>query len=515
MSKLIKKSIIILLLGVLFALTLNSCTRRRVDVSNFKTIEEFNRKDVKIGVPISSRIAEITEKVLNNSSIEYFSSGPDQMSALEQRKVDALILEEYAVYLLKGDSPFLHIVDDGKVGETEIAFAFPKTDKGKKLHGELNEFIARLKQSGELQKMIDYWMDLGLPPEIQVDFSDLENINGEISMFTEAQGRPFSFVYYGKNVGLELEIVRMFAKEKGYAVNLVRTSSVLPALTSGKCDIVGSAMEIMKEKESKIYFSDPIYVAEDYIVIRDPSFVKESNFVEGLKTGFKQTFISEGRYKLFINGTLTTIVISMLTLILGTLIGFLLYIAYYNGFTFIAKVFNFLSWLFSRLPMVVFLMFILYVVFEKVDISGVIVGVISFTIVFATTVFSILESNVKNIEHGQIEAASSLGYNRIKIFFKIILLQILPNALPTYRAEILSLVKSTSIVGYVMVSDLTKVGDLVRSRTYAPFFPLIVVAIIYIILAKVITVIIDGLSKVLLKKLKIEKEKLKETKEND
>ena len=115
---------------------------------------------------------------------------------------------------------------------------------------------------------------------------------------------------------------------------------------------------------------------------------------------------------------------------------------------------------------------------------------------------------MKNIEYGQIEAATSLGYNKTKIFFKIILPQILPNVLPTYQTEILNLVKSTSIVGYVMVSDLTKVGDLVRSRTYAAFFPLVAVAIIYIVLAKIITTVVDLLGKFLIQKLKIEKEQL-------
>lgn len=515
MYKSIKKFSIAFLLLISLIPLLFSCSHEKIDVSKFSSVAEFNRKEVRIGVPISSKLSLIAEQIFNNASIEYFSSGPDLLIALNQDKIDALLISDYDYVFLKDGFPFMKLLDDIFIGHIDIGIGFPKNDKGKKLQRELNEYIYSIKQSGELQKRAEYWIDVNLPSNAEVDFSELENINGELSMYTESQTRPFAFVYYGKDVGLELEIVKNFCKEKGYALNLVRTSSVLPALTSGKCDIVCNGIEIIEEKKRHILFSEPVYIANGYIAIKDKNYIKTTSIFADVIEGIDQTFFAEGRYKQFISGTLTTIIISILTLIFGTLLGFALYLAYYNGYTFVGKIFNFLSWLFSRLPMLVFLMFVLYVVFAKVDISGIIVSIISFTIVFATTVFSILDSNVQNIEYGQIEAASSLGYNKTKTFFKIILLQILPNLLPTYKSEILNLVKSTSIVGYVMVSDLTKVGDIVRSRTYAAFFPLVAVAIIYIILAKIIIVVVDFLSITLLNKLKIAKDKLKETKEND
>ena len=514
MCKIVKKSIVFLLLIVMTIPIFASCTRKKIDVSGFKTVEDFDKKDVKIGVPISSKMSVLADETFKKAKLEYFSSGPDLFAALEEGKIDALLQEDYGMYLLSSTYPFAKIVEGAKIGQTEIAYAFPKTEKGERLKKEFDEFILKLKENGKLQEMTEYWMDLGLPSDIEVDFSDLQNINGELSMYTEAQARPFAFVYYGKNVGLELALAKDFCKEHGYALNLTRTSAVLPALTSGKCDFVGSGMEIIEEKKNQIYFSEPVFACDDYVVINDHTPVEKVSFIQSVKDGFVQTFVRESRYKLFINGTITTIIISILTLVLGTVIGFALYLVYYGGLNFLAKIFHFLSWLFSRLPMVVFLMFILYIVFAKIDINGEVVAVISFTIVFATTVFSLIDTNVQNVESGQIEAASSLGYNRVLAFIKIILPQILPNVLPAYQSEILSLVKSTSIVGYVMVSDLTKVGDLVRSRTYLAFFPLIAVAIIYILLAKVIMLIVGYASRVLLNTFKLEK-KIEEAKKND
>lgn len=89
------------------------------------------------------------------------------------------------------------------------------------------------------------------------------------------------------------------------------------------------------------------------------------------------------------------------------------------------------------------------------------------------------------------EAALSLGYSDIRSFFRIILPQALPHFLPTYKGEVVSLVKATAIVGYIAVQDLTKMGDIVRGRTYEAFFPLIAVAVIYFMLGGLLTFVVN------------------------
>ena len=98
-----------------------------------------------------------------------------------------------------------------------------------------------------------------------------------------------------------------------------------------------------------------------------------------------------------------------------------------------------------------------------------------------------LRTGVGAIDRGQTEAAYALGYTDRKAFFRIILPQALPHFMPTYKGEITSLIKATAVVGYVAVQDLTKMGDIVRSRTYEAFFPLIAVAVIYFVLAAILT----------------------------
>ena len=86
------------------------------------------------------------------------------------------------------------------------------------------------------------------------------------------------------------------------------------------------------------------------------------------------------------------------------------------------------------------------------------------------------------VDSGQYEAAYALGYSNRRTFYRIILPQALPHVISAYRGEIIGLIKATAVVGYIAVQDLTKMGDIVRSRTYEAFFPLIAVTAIYFVL---------------------------------
>ena len=509
------KKIIFLLMTLLALMSvLFSCKKSRIDVTKLKSVEEFNNEKLKIGVVIGTSISVEAEKILDKAKIEYFRTGTDLMSALKLSKVDAVIFEEYNLTYL-ANFKNLNILHDLVVGHTEYALGFPKTEKGRALRDDFNLFLSRVKSDGKLQSMIDYWIQVDLPREASVDLSELKNINGELIMYTQGFERPFSFVFYNDIVGIDLALARDYCKEKGYSLNIVTTSNILSALKAGKCDFAGSGIEVTEERKDVIYFSDPLYIANDVIVINDEAALAGYTIIDAIRDGFHETLIEEDRYILFMQGMLVTIAITILSLTFGTAIGFILYVICYGGCKIIEKVFDSLDWLFKRLPMVVFLMLLLYVIFARVDINGAVVAIIGFTITFATSVFSMINVEIKSIDKGQVEAATALGYTKVQTFYDLLLPQAFNKILPVYQGAILQLITSTSIVGYVMVSDLTKAGDLVRSRTFGEFFPLLLVAIIYIILAKILTIIISYLSKILLTKFIINYKSLKGKTLND
>ena len=99
------------------------------------------------------------------------------------------------------------------------------------------------------------------------------------------------------------------------------------------------------------------------------------------------------------------------------------------------------------------------------------------------------------VDHGQTEAAYALGFTDLQTFFTVILPQAAIHFMPSLKEEVTMLIKSTSVVGYIAVQDLTKMGDIVRSRTYEAFFPLIAVAAIYFVLAGILNLVTSAIER--------------------
>ena len=166
-----------------------------------------------------------------------------------------------------------------------------------------------------------------------------------------------------------------------------------------------------------------------------------------------------------------------------------------NGNPIANTITRFTVWLVQGMPMVVLLMILYYIIFGNVSISGVPVAIIGFTLVFGASVYGMLKLGVGAVDKGQREAALALGYPDRRVFYRVILPQAIPHVIPVYRGEIVGLIKATAIVGYIAVQDLTRMGDIVRSRTYEAFFPLIAVAVIYFVLSAILTFFVDKLAR--------------------
>ena len=113
-------------------------------------------------------------------------------------------------------------------------------------------------------------------------------------------------------------------------------------------------------------------------------------------------------------------------------------------------------------------------------------AVSGFAINFAAYVSEMMRTGIDTVDPGQLEAAAALGFGRVQSFWKITAPQAIRYILPVYRGEFISMVKMTSIVGYITIQDLTRMSDIVRGLTYDAFFSLISTAIIYFILANLL-----------------------------
>ncbi len=191
----------------------------------------------------------------------------------------------------------------------------------------------------------------------------------------------------------------------------------------------------------------------------------------------------ERRYLLILDGLKTTIMISILATLFGTLLGALVcYMRMSPRYILNLPARIYINIL-RGIPVLVLLMLIYYVVFASINISPLLVAVIAFGMNFGAYVAEIYRAGIQSIDRGQTEAGISMGLTKLQTFLYIILPQTIQRILPVYKGEFISLVKMTSIVGYIAVQDLTKASDIIRSRTFDAFFPLVMVAILYFLIS--------------------------------
>ncbi|NHQ61018.1 amino acid ABC transporter permease [Chlorobium sp. BLA1] len=210
------------------------------------------------------------------------------------------------------------------------------------------------------------------------------------------------------------------------------------------------------------------------------------SLVTSLASSFHNNIIQDNRYLLILDGLKTTAVISIFATLFGTLLGALICFMRMSRNRLLSLAAKAYISVLRGTPVLVFLMLMFYVVFAAVDIDPVIVSVIAFGMNFAAYVAEIYRAGINSIDKGQSEAGIAMGFTRVNTFIYIILPQTVQRILPVYKGEFISLVKMTSVVGYIAVQDLTKASDIIRSRTFDAFFPLVMVAILYFLISWVL-----------------------------
>jgi len=215
---------------------------------------------------------------------------------------------------------------------------------------------------------------------------------------------------------------------------------------------------------------------------------------------FQTNFCSNGRWRYLANGFLYTMIISVSAVILGVIIGFIVAVirsvADQTGRLRFPNAFCKLYLTVIRgTPVVVQLLIIYFVIFGTCDVNKVVVAIIAFGINSGAYVTEIIRSGINSIDIGQLEAGQSLGLSYLQTMRLIILPQAFKNVLPALGNEFISLLKETSISGYIALQDLTKGGDIIRSQTYDAFMPLTAVAAIYLAVVMLFTWLLGKLER--------------------
>jgi polar amino acid transport system substrate-binding protein len=459
--------------------------------------------DKRVGVLQGSVHDTYVDEHYPRAVVLQYKSPSDLILAVRAGKVDAGLYTRETLAAMLRDDPELGLVGDS-LQSYPVGIGFGKEDDA--LREQFNAFLKEIRESGVYDDMVARWMAGGATtmPELPAGATDGVLVAGVVS----DKGLPFTIVRDGRLVGFDIELAERFGARIGKRIKWsdMEFGSLIAALAAGKIDMIVSTLVLTEERRQQVDFSDPYYELGANVFALKRNIVApaaaaggepgEVPFYRRLAESFHSNIILENRYLLIWDGLKTTVLISVLATLFGTLLGAVVCFMRMSRNAVLNVSARFYIAVLRGTPVLVLLMLIFYVVFASVDINPALVAVIAFGMNFAAYVSEIFRTGIQGVDKGQTEAGISIGFTRTATFVYIVLPQTVQRILPVYKGEFISLVKMTSIVGYIAVQDLTKASDIIRSRTFDAFFPLVMVAILYFAISWILMQSLEYLEKV-------------------
>jgi polar amino acid transport system substrate-binding protein len=462
-----------------------------------KLVNVDDLKDKRVGALQGSAHVEYVEKTWPRATLLQYNTPADLLLAVKTGKVDAALSDAEPLREMLREDKTLGVLG-GSLFSFPEGVGFRKENTA--LLGEFNRFLADLRKNGIHADMVDRWMEKNIT-EMPVIANP--GTGGELVVGITDGGLPFMAVKDNKLIGFEIELSERFGAHLGKKVRFTNVdfSGLIAAVATGKVDMIIAALFITDERKQSINFSDPYYEEatrvfglKQNIAAYGTSITDADSglpFLTRVANSFYSNIIHEKRYLLLLEGLKATVVISIFATLLGTLLGALICYMRMAKTRVLSVPARAYIGILRGTPVLVLLMLIFYVAFASVNIDPLLVAVIAFGLNFAAYAAEIFRSGVEGVPRGQAEAGIAMGFGRLSTFFHIVLPQTVQRILPVYRGEFISLVKMTSIVGYIAVQDLTKASDIIRSRTFDAFFPLVVVAVLYFLIAWVLMLALE------------------------
>ena len=466
----------------------------------YREIKDFYGK--KVAATTGSSQESVLASEHPQIEILRFDTDADLLNALLTGKCEAIAFD-YHIYTY-----FKQVMDNVAAMEEKLFSVGVGACFGKGYNEELREqfnvFLRQIKEDGTYDQIVDRWIHnahTAVMPDIPVP-SD----GKPLRIATNTGAPPLVFVKDGELVGFDVEILKRFAASIGRSIvwSDMNFSALIPSLVSRTQDIAMCGINITDERKKSVDYSDPYFDCYSILVIREENSegyvagsgsAKGETFIQSVVSGFKRNILEENRYLLIWDGLKITVIISLLACLFGTLLGALVCWMRMNRNKYLRMFSNVYIALMRGMPVLVLLMIMFYVVFAGTSLSPITVAVITFGMNFAAYVSEMFRSAIESVDKGQTEAGVALGFTPLKTFIYIILPQAFKQVLPVFKGETISLVKTTSIVGFIAVQDLTKVGDIIRSRTFDAFFPLIMVAVLYFLISWLFAAVLDYIGK--------------------
>lgn len=434
----------------------------------------------------------------SNLNIVHIDRG-EALTAVRNGKVDYTIFDTLVAVTGGLEKKGLEIKFGG-VLPRDHSLPFAKS-RGE-LCGIFNQFLEYAHSSGLYDKIFNKWTKSQadvkkLKEDIVLDSyytGPIKNKDPLVIVATSAS-YPWVLIESGGLTGFQPDIIEYFCKWVGITFEYVICdfSAVSAMLETGKGDCCFCPLIKTPESEKAFVWSDP-YVHVGGVIIgrtekESPS--EKLSFWEQMEEEFNLNLVKEDRWKLLLNGLIDTLYISFFSILFAIVVGAFICSMRMSRNSAINLIARMLINIIRSVPMLVLLMIMFYVVFAASRAGGEFISIICFAIYFGAYFSEVFRTGIESVSTGQREAGAALGLNKYQVFRFIVLPQALTRCVPVLKGEIITLIKSTSLVGYVAVQDLTKASDLIRSRTMDAFFLLLIVALVYALLSWLTGLLLD------------------------
>lgn len=431
------------------------------------------------------------------TQVERFTKTADAVQALLQGKIDCVVEDELPAREFARKNDNLQIL--GEVLESQ-SMALCVAKKNTTLKARIDSALAVLQANGTLADIISRHID----KDEAVAYRPAEGTRrkGTLVVATNATFPPYEYYEQGRLVGIDIDLMHAVADLLGMDVRLedMNFDAVITSVQTGKADVGAAGLTISEERKKNVSFSTPYTAVRTVIIVRNSEAAATKGFVEKLH----DDFIAGERYVYLFKGLGNTLLITffatILSLLLGTVVAIIRSTHDTTGRLRWANAFCQVYLAVLRgTPTMVQLLIIYYVVFASVDVSKVFVAVVAFGINSSAYLAEVVRGGIMAVDRGQTEAGRSLGLTHWQTMRLVVLPQAFKNVLPAIGNEMITLLKETSIAGYIGIVDLTKGSDIIRSITYDAMLPLTTVAVIYFAIVCLMALAVSRLEKKLRK----------------
>lgn len=482
MKQKLRKITTFLLCAVIILLMFSGCKK---EATEYNDISDLNGKRIIVVTGTIHDEVIASRDDLKDAEVLYANTAASAVVRLLAGKADGMVVDYLSGKSFAKQYRELKILEN-PLDSSEYGFGFKKNDP---LISEYNRVLAEMKADGRLDALIEKWTNEDKTPALTKTTANATKV---VRVLGNAESAPFCYRDNSGNVaGLDIDILTVISNELGYKLetDTADFDTLIPAVMTGKADIITSDITITEDRAQLIDFSDSYYEDNAVMLVkREGSSSFFNSLILRLKTSVNVALISNGRWLSLLKGLGITVVIALITLLLGSILGFAGFLGHYTENKIALAVLDTIDKIYQLLPSSTWIFICYYLIVPGSQSFW--AALIALTVDFAHNLYDLFCLFIDRIPTGQVEAAITMGYGKYRALFKLFLKQSMHDILDETERAVILHIDTTSLVGLIAVQDIQAVADTIALETGEALIPMIITAVAYMLFAALLGYIV-------------------------